>query len=210
MKRRTVLSLGGIWTLGLALGAVGGALAPTPARADAERIERINDYLNGINSMVGTFVQVAPDGIISEGEFFLRRPGRLRFEYKRPNPTIVIADGFWVAVLDKELGTGDRFPLSQTPLYLLLKEDVDLDAEGAIRAVDESEGQLRVTAVDPSEEGQGDVTMVFDANPLQLKQWIVTDPQGLTTTIALRETRANIDLEPDLFVIPDNLLENDR
>lgn len=205
MKRRTMLSLGGIWTVGLALGAFGGALAPMSARADDQKIGEINAYLNGINSMVGSFVQVAPDGIISEGEFFLRRPGRLRFEYKRPNPTIVIADGFWVAVLDKELGTGDRFPLSQTPLYLLLKDDVDLNAEGAIRAVDESEGQLRVTAVDPSEEGQGDVTMVFDANPLQLKQWIVTDPQGLTTTIALRQTRSNVDLEPELFVIPDNL-----
>lgn len=189
----------------------GVSLTGSPARADAtDDILRINAYLNSISSMVGSFVQIAPDGIISEGEFFMRRPGRLRFEYKRPNPTLVIADGFWVAVLDKNLGTGDRFPLSQTPLYLLLKDDVNLDEEGAIRRVEQTEGQLRVTAVDPSDEGQGDVTMVFDANPLQLKQWIVTDPQGLTTTIALRQTRSNVDLEPELFVIPNDLDESDR
>ena len=202
--------------LGAALGfSVGGgssgftAISPAPPAA-ANEIEDINAYLNSISTMVGSFVQVAPDGIISEGEFFMRRPGRLRFEYKRPNPTIVIADGFWVAVLDKNIGTGDRFPLSQTPLNLLLKDDVDLNEEGAIQNVERSEGQLRVTAVDPSDESQGDVTMVFDANPLQLKQWIVTDPQGLTTTIALRQTRSNVDLEASLFVIPDSLEANDR
>ena len=185
-------------------------LAATPASANDSEIARINDYLNSISTLAGNFVQVAPDGIVSEGQFFMRRPGRLRFEYKRPNPTLVIADGFWVAVLDKTVGTGDRFPLSQTPLNLLLKDDVDLNSEGAIRNVEQTEGQLRVTAVDPSDESQGDVTMVFDSNPLQLKQWIVTDPQGLTTTVALRETRANVQLEADLFVIPNNLDARDN
>ncbi|MBX2853697.1 MAG: outer membrane lipoprotein carrier protein LolA [Rhodobacteraceae bacterium] len=185
-------------------------LAASPASAQDSEIERINSYLNSISTLAGNFVQVAPDGIVSEGQFFMRRPGRLRFEYKRPNPTLVIADGFWVAVLDKTVGTGDRFPLSQTPLNLLLKDDVDLNAEGAIRNVEQTEGQLRVTAVDPSDESQGDVTMVFDSNPLQLKQWIVTDPQGLTTTVALRETRANVKLEAELFVIPNNLDASDN
>lgn len=180
------------------------------APAAANEIADISAYLNSITTLAGTFVQVAPDGIISEGEFYLRRPGRLRFEYKRPNPTVVVADGFWVAVLDKNLDTGDRFPLSQTPLNLLLKKDVDLSEEGAISTVERSDGQLRVSAVDPSDETQGSVTMVFDANPLQLKQWIVTDPQGLTTTIALRQTRAGVDLDAALFVIPQKLREDTR
>ena len=205
----TGVALGAALGLGVSDGPQGVAFAPVQTAAAAE-IDDINTYLNSITTMAGSFVQVAPDGIISEGEFFMRRPGRLRFEYKRPNPTIVIADGFWVAVLDKNIGTGDRFPLSQTPLYLLLKDDVDLSEEGAIKRLERSDGQLRVTAFDPSDEGQGDVTMVFDANPIQLKQWIVTDPQGLTTTIALRQTRANVDLEASLFVIPEQLPENDR
>ncbi|MCI4662494.1 MAG: outer membrane lipoprotein carrier protein LolA [Neomegalonema sp.] len=195
MNRRTLLSS--------LLGAFLGALVPLAAVANDEDVVRINAYLNSIKTMQGQFVQIAPDGVVSEGDFYIRRPGRLRFEYARPNPTRVIADGFWVAVEDRSLNSQDRFPLSQTPLYLLLKEDVDLLSEGAIQKVERSQGQLRVTAIDPNETEQGSVTMVFDANPVALKQWIVTDPQGLTTTIALRNAKHDLPLDAALFVIED-------
>lgn len=182
-------------------------LAGAPA-ASAEDVSRINSYLNGIDTLRGNFVQIGPDGTVSEGAFYLRRPGRMRFEYADPNPTLVIADGFWVAVLDKRLATTDRYPLSETPLYLLLKDDVDLGREGAIQGIEESDGQLKVTAIDPGNEAQGSITMVFDANPLALKQWIVTDPQGLTTTIALRQAQQNVRIAPELFVIPEQGLND--
>ncbi|MEM6906602.1 MAG: outer membrane lipoprotein carrier protein LolA, partial [Pseudomonadota bacterium] len=152
--------------------------------------------------------QVGPDGDVSEGLFFLRRPGRMRFEYEPPNRALIIADGVWVGVCDPEIGTIDRFPLSETPLDLLLQERVDLRREGAVETIDRSAGQLRVKAVDPDAADQGSITMVFTDNPLELRQWIVVDNQGLATTVALSETQANVRLGGDLFFIDDEVCED--
>lgn len=167
-------------------------------------LTRISNYLNGIGTMQGTFTQVGPDGDLSKGRFYLRRPGRIRFEYEPPNPTLIVADGFWVGVYDTQDKTLDRFPLRETPLDLLLRDRVDLRREGAIQSVERSAGQMRVRAVDPDAPRQGSITMVFNDNPLELVQWIVTDQQGLTTTVALNGVRRNVQLSPDLFFIEES------
>ncbi len=195
MNRRKILGLAGI--------ALAAALLPASAAvavAQADLI-RISNYLNGISTMEGSFVQVGPDGDLSEGQFYMRRPGRIRFEYDPPNPTLIVADGFWVGVYDTLDQTLDRFPLSETPLDLLLRDRVDLRREGAIQSIERSAGQLRVRAVDPDAPNQGSITMIFNDNPLELVQWIVTDEQGLTTTVALSEVRRNVELNPSLFRI---------
>ena len=181
------------------------ALAPGLAGAQVNRADltRITNYLNGIGSMQGTFVQVGPDGDLSEGNFYMRRPGRIRFEYNPPNPTLIVADGFWVGVYDTIDNTLDRFPLSETPLDLLLRDRVDLREEEAIESIERSAGQLRVRAIDPSAPEQGSITMVFTDNPLELTQWIVVDGEGLATTVALSEVRRNVELDPRLFFIAD-------
>lgn len=170
---------------------------------NATDLQEVSTYLNSIRTLEGDFVQINPDGIISEGQFQIWRPGRMRFEYKRPNPTLVIADGFWVGVRDKQLNTNDRYPLRATPLYLLLKENVNLADENAIQDVLRTPGQLRLTAVDPQEPEQGKITMIFATMPLELRQWVVVDAQGLTTTIALRDVRKNVTLDAANFVIDD-------
>jgi outer membrane lipoprotein-sorting protein len=181
------------------------ALAPGLAGAQVNRADltRITNYLNGIGSMQGTFVQVGPDGDLSEGNFYMRRPGRIRFEYNPPNPTLIVADGFWVGVYDTIDNTLDRFPLSETPLDLLLRDRVDLREEEAVESIERSAGQLRVRAVDPSAPDQGSITMIFTDNPLELTQWIVVDGEGLATTVALSEVRRNVELDPRLFFIED-------
>ncbi|MEM7239584.1 MAG: outer membrane lipoprotein carrier protein LolA [Pseudomonadota bacterium] len=183
-------------------------LAPTVALSQTVNqgdLLRISNYLNGVGTLEGNFVQVGPDGDLSEGTFFLRRPGRMRFQYEPPNPALIIADGTWVGVCDPQAETFDRFPLSETPLDLLLRDRVDLRSEGAVRSLERSAGQLRVEAVDPDSVDQGSITMVFADNPLELRQWIVVDNQGLTTTVALSETRANVKLAGKLFFIEDEV-----
>ena len=170
---------------------------------DMRDLARISNYLNGVKTMQGSFVQVGPDGELSEGTFYLRRPGRIRFEYEPPNPALVVADGTWVGVYDTHLKTLDRIPLGSTPLELLLKKRVDLRKENAVQSIERSSGQMRVTAADPDEPEQGSITMVFADNPLELRQWIVVDAQGLTTTVALSEMRANVEFDPRLFLIED-------
>lgn len=166
-------------------------------------LTRISNYLNGIGTMQGSFVQVGPDGDLSQGLFYMRRPGRIRFEYQPPNPTLIVADGFWVGIYDTLDGTLDRFPLEETPLDLLLRDRVDFRREGAIRRIERSAGQLRVLAIDPDAEDQGSITMVFNDNPLELTQWIVVDSQGLATTVALSEIRRNVEINPSKFFIED-------
>jgi outer membrane lipoprotein-sorting protein len=187
----------------LMIAAAAAALAAAPAFAqDARDLARISNYLNATETLQGRFVQVDPDAVVSEGEFYIRRPGRMRFDYAPPNPALVIADGFWVAVVDQRDQSADRYPLSETPLNLLLKENVDLRREGAVRRIERSDDQLRVTAIDPASPETGELTMIFSNNPLELRQWVVTDAQGAVTTVALSETRTNAPIPADRFVIP--------
>jgi len=183
------------------LSAAAAAPAAAQSAADARDLRRISNYLNSNETLAGDFVQVGPDGEVNQGRFYLRRPGRVRFEYDPPNPTLVVADGFWVGVTDTSLDTLDRYPLSDTPLHLLLKEDVDLAREGAVSKIERAANQMRITAINPDDPTQGSITLVFTDNPLELRQWIVVDQQGLTTTVALRDMRSNISLKPELFVI---------
>lgn len=192
--------------LGTAAGAFAALLfsaLPAAAAVSQADLTRISNYLNGIGTMQGSFVQVGPDGDLSEGRFYLRRPGRIRFEYDLPNPTLIVADGFWVGVYDTRDKKLDRFPLSQTPLDILLRDRVDLRREGAIQSIERGAGHLRVRAVDPDAPQQGSITMIFNDNPLELVQWIVTDEQGLATTVALSEVRRNVEINPNLFRIED-------
>ncbi len=195
MNRRSLLSA--------AAALVVAATAPASFAQDARELARISAYLNSVTTLVGDFVQVDPDGILSEGQFYMSRPGRIRFEYSEPNPALVVADGFWVGIVDKRYGNVDRYPLGETPLNLILKENVNLGAEGAVQAIEQSDGQLRVRAVDPDHPERGSITMIFGANPLELRQWIVDDAQGGSTTVALSETRSNVDIKNSQFVIPD-------
>lgn len=197
MDRRTLL-------LGAPALLLAGTAAPAAAAlsgTDMRDLARISNYLNGITTLQGNFVQVGHDGELSEGTFYLRRPGRIRFEYRPPNPALVVADGVWVGVYDKRLNTLDRYPLNSTPLDLLLRERVDLRKEGAVQSIERGEGVMRVLAIDPDNADQGSITLVFGDNPLELRQWIVVDAQGLATTVALSAIQANVKLDPNLFFI---------
>ncbi len=165
-------------------------------------VQRISTYLNALSTLTGSFVQTNPDGTISEGKFFLRKPGLIRFEYAPPNPALVIADGVWVAVIDRASNAGaQRYPLGETPLDLLLRDRVDLAREGAVRSVERSGGQLRVIALDPDAPERGTLTMVFSDNPLELRQWIVADENDQTTTVVLSEMRRDVEINRSLFSI---------
>ena len=199
MNRRTLLAAA---LLALACGP---ALAQNRlSGADARDLARISNYLNATSTLQGSFVQVDADAVVSSGSFYMRRPGRLRFEYESPNPALVIADGFWVAVVDRRDGAVDRYPLSETPLNLLLSENVDLRREGTVQRVERKQGQLAVTARDPASPDQGQIVMIFSENPLELRQWVIIDAQGRQTTVALRDMRTNVQIPAARFVIEQN------
>jgi len=168
--------------------------------ADRADLLRIDTYLSSLTNLQGHFLQVGPDGSLAQGTFYLRRPGRMRFEYEPPEKLLVVADGTWVAVKDGFSAT-QRYPIGATPLGILLDQHVDLAKEVKVLAVEHQPGALRVTLADKSGNAPGNIILVFDEPALQLRQWIVTDAQGLQTTVALRDMQSGVQADNALFVL---------
>ncbi|MGA2568342.1 MAG: outer membrane lipoprotein carrier protein LolA [Pseudolabrys sp.] len=165
-------------------------------------IERVNNYLSSMQVMTGKFVQVAPDGRRTQGEFYISKPGRVRFEYDDPSPIELIADGQSVVVRDRNLATQDVYPLSQTPLRFLLADHVDLMKDTSLVAVYADDVFITVVVEEKnSVVGTSRLMIMFSAKDMQLKQWTVTDPQGYDTTVAVYNIDTSKRPDPGLFKI---------
>ncbi len=188
--------------LALALGVgIGQAPAAAPlSEQDLADVARVEAYLNSIQTLKARFLQVGPDGGLSEGNFYLRRPGRLRFEYDPPIPVLMVADGTWVVFYDSEIEQVTRVPLNSTPLAVLVRDPIRLQGSVTVTRVERATGTLRLTLLDSDEPDEGSITLVFSDRPLALRQWLVRDPQGLETTIAMSKVQYNLILDPALFV----------
>jgi outer membrane lipoprotein-sorting protein len=164
--------------------------------------DRVSAYLSSVRQLSGDFVQVGPDGRKAEGEFYIQKPGRVRFDYNPPSPIELIADGQSVVVRDRKLATQDLYPLSQTPLRFLLADRIDLLRDTNLTAVYADD--VFVTVVIEERQliaGTHRLMMMFGAKDFQLKQWTVTDPQGLDTTVAVYNLDARRTPDPSLFRI---------
>jgi len=183
--------------------------SPAPSTApisfDASQkdlLGKVNSYFNSVTNLVGKFVQVGPDGGKTEGQFYMQKPGKIRFEYDPPSPIELISDGETVAVRDRKLATQDIYPLSQTPLKFLLSDKLDLLRDANVVGVYQDE--LFVTVVIEEKNvlvGTHRLMIMFGKKDLQLKQWTVTDPQGYDTTVAVSDLDASKKPDPKLFKI---------
>jgi outer membrane lipoprotein-sorting protein len=162
----------------------------------------VSQYLSGLQTLVGDFVQVGPDGQRTEGQFFIQKPGKVRFEYNPPSPVDVVADGHSVVVRDRKLDTQQLFSLSQTPLRFLLSDRIDLLRDTNLVSV--SADDTFVTVVIEETQtliGTSRLMLMVGAKDFQLRQWTVTDPQGFDTTVAVYNLDTTKKLDPNLFKI---------
>ena len=165
-------------------------------------IERVNNYLSSMQVLSGKFVQVAPDGRRTQGEFNISKPGRVRFEYDEPSQIELIADGQSVVVRDRNLATQDVYPLSQTPLRFLLADHVDLTKDTSLVAVYADDVFITVVVEEKNGVvGTSRLMIMFSAKDMQLKQWTVTDPQGYDTTVAIYNLDTSRRPNPNMFKI---------
>ena len=167
---------------------------------DKVDIARVEAYLNGVRTLSADFIQVAPNGAISRGQFYLKRPGRLRFEYEPPAPVLVVADGTYVNYFDVELGQLSQIGVYSTPLGVVVAQEVKLEGRIAVTSVEREAAVVSLTTIDTEEPGRGTLTLIFSDRPLELRKWEIIDSQGLLTTIALDEISTNQDLDPELFI----------
>jgi outer membrane lipoprotein-sorting protein len=175
-------------------------------------VERVSAYLSNMKTLVGDFVQVGPDGRRTEGQFYVQKPGKVRFEYSPPSRVDVIADGQSVVVRDRKRATQDLYPLSQTPLRFLVADRVDLARDTNLVSVGADEQFVTVVIEEQQLVGTNRLMLKFGATDFKLRQWTVTDPQGYDTTVAVYNLDAGKKLDPALFQInyenPD--LQNSR
>ena len=182
------------------LGKANGAGKLTPEQRVI--VERVNNYLSGVQTLTGNFVQVGPDGSRTQGDFYIYKPGRVRFEYDDPSPIELIADGSSVVVRDRRLATQDVYPLSQTPLRFLLAERVDLTKDTNLVSVYADDVFVTVVLEEKNGVvGTSRLMIMFSAKDMQLKQWTVTDPQGYDTTVAVYNLDTSKRPDPALFKI---------
>lgn len=165
--------------------------------AEAER------YLDGIRSLKARFLQEAPGGERAEGVIYLRRPGRLRVEYAPPVPVLIVGDGLLLHYHDRELGQINEWPIADTPLGILAGEEIRFGEELTVTALARGAGRLEITVVRGDDPGAGSLALVFEEAPLTLRQWRVTDPQGLVTVVSLFDLETDVALQPALFVFDD-------
>ena len=165
-------------------------------------IQRVDSYLSNTDVLSGKFVQVGPDGRRSQGEFYIQKPGRVRFDYDPPSPIDIIADGQSVVVRDRKLATQDLYPLSQTPLRFLLSDHVNLMKDTNLVAVYADDVFVTVVVEEKNGlVGTSRLMIMFSAKDMQLKQWTVTDPQGYDTTVAVYNLDTSHRPDPKMFTI---------
>ncbi|PTW51565.1 MULTISPECIES: LolA family protein [Rhodovulum] len=185
--------------LSLALAAL---LAATPVLADPIPLSSLSAYLNSFETAQADFTQINADGSISTGVLSIKRPGRARFEYAPPDKALVMAGGGQVAVFDEKSNQPpEQYPLKRTPLNLILERQVDLGRARMVVGHEEDGSSTRVVAQDPEHPEYGTITLVFTNEPIELRQWIVTDETGSQTTVVLGELKTGMPLGARLFNI---------
>jgi len=173
-----------------------------PAAAEKLSLAEISSYLNGLRTAQGQFTQVNEDGSISTGRILLKRPGRVRFEYDAPEEALVVADGDTLGIMDPRSNERQGYPLHRTPLKIILARDVDLTRERMVVGHASDGKTTTVRAQDPENPEYGSIDLVFTADPVELRQWVINDSNGTSTTVILGDLETGVRLANDKFVIP--------
>ena len=202
---RHALRLGAALSVaGLVAGFAGTAhqpLAPVAAAyAASDAAQRIADHFSSIQTMAGEFVQFGPRGEKTGGKFYIQRPGKIRFNYEAPSAYRVVADGKSVVISNAKLKTADLYPLSKTPLKLLLDDRIDLSGK-KVQKVTEDPDLTTIVLADKSVFGNSRITMMFDPKSNELRQWTITDAQGKDTTVMIFNVQSGVKLDPKFFEI---------
>lgn len=174
-----------------------------PAAAEKLSLGEISRYLNSLVTAQGQFTQINEDGTISTGRILIRRPGRVRFEYDPPEAALVVADGATVGIIDPRSNDGPQgYPLNRTPLSIILARNVDLSRARMVTGHSSDGTTTTVRAQDPDNPDYGSIDLVFTADPVELRQWVINDSGGGRTTVVLGDLQTGVQLADEAFVIP--------
>ncbi|WP_299474630.1 outer membrane lipoprotein carrier protein LolA [Cypionkella sp.] len=181
-------------------------LLAAPASAEKIPLKDLSAYLNSLTTAETQFTQVNADGSIATGKLIIKRPGRVRFEYAPPDKSLVLASSGNVAIFDaKSNQAPEQYPLTRTPLNLILAANVDLSRAKMVVAHTESKNATQVVAQDPQHPEYGQIALVFTGKPTTLRQWVITDDLGQQTTVILGDLKTGANYSGTLFNITDEV-----
>ena len=189
----------------LLLSAAAGQAPPRRASFTAEQqaaLDKVSQWLNSVHTLKSGFVQLGPDGQLDRGQFVLEKPGKLRFAFEAPNPTLIVATGGKIYVQNSRLNTVQSYDVTDVPLDLILNDDVNLKANNAITGVDIQSDAVVVHARTATNRQQADIALVFSYPEIGLRQWSVKDNQGATTLVALQNPQTGVTVDESLFTAP--------
>ncbi len=177
----------------------------SPAYADDEEdVARIEKYLTGLKSLVATFSQVDAAGHKAAGKFFLKRPGKMRWQYDPPTPLLIVSNGTTITYFDSELDQVNYIPVDESLAGFLAEPTIKLDSESTkLTDFDSDDGMLRVTVVRKGHADEGSLTLEFTEKPLNLISMKVADATGQATTVHFENARIGVVLPEDLFTFDD-------
>nr|WP_321455316.1 outer membrane lipoprotein carrier protein LolA [uncultured Cohaesibacter sp.] len=169
-------------------------------------LDTISKAFNATRTMNGEFIQTAPNGDTLQGYFFIQRPGKIRFYYSKPSYTDIISDGQTLSIEDRKLKTQDIYPLSKTPLRVLLSEKLDLARDARVRQASIADDIVSVVVEQESLFGDGILTLIFDRESSLLRQWTIRDTNGNDTTVTVFNVETGKPIKPSIFEIKYNLM----
>ena len=169
--------------------------------ADQKRsLQKINAFMNSYQSLKSDFTQISSKGQMAQGVLLISKPGKLRFEYASPNPMLIVSDGKWLTIKNRVKEKGDQFPLSATPLRLVVSPQVDLAAETDVIGFESKDGITSISLADRKSSLGGYIVLVFDEQRSQLQQWIIVDGKDRRTTVQLANIEVGGKFDPKLFI----------
>ncbi len=176
------------------------AASAAPLWAEKLPLAEISAYLNDLKTAEGDFTQINDDGSISTGKVYIKRPGRMRFEYNPPDSALVIAGSGAVVIDDKKSNQPpETYPLRRTPLSIILAREVDLGRAEMVVGHEFDGTATIVTAQDPENPEYGNLQLKFTSEPIELRQWVVNDAGGGSTTVILGDMQIGGRLANALF-----------
>ncbi len=174
-------------------------------------LSRITDYWNKVKTVEGQFSQVDTKKGQVTGTFYIKKPGKFRFDYDPPSPLTVVSDGYTVAVEDKKLETQDRYPLVETPLSILVDEDINLNRPDLkILSVKRADGAVSVHIQSLKKDAQGDIVLAFNEADLSLQYWVVRDAADITVTVRVSNVKLQGEISAEKFFIREDREDEDR
>jgi outer membrane lipoprotein-sorting protein len=173
-------------------------LATNAAQAQPGPAE-VEQYFNSIRTLQARFAQTNPDGSVVGGTLYVRRPGRMRFEYDPPSQLKIVADGLQVTLWDPQTRDFGQWPIGWTAASFLVREPLRLSGDLTIESLERDGGELRLALTQTRKPQEGRVIVRLAENPLALRGWSILDSRGNRVDVTLTDLKTGMQLADSLF-----------